>query len=69
MQYGFPKPKYENFPPIAHVETTNVCNLCCIHCPHTDTKNIIPNHSANYMKLPLSRRVVDEGSKYPGWSL
>ena len=65
MKYGFTKPEYESFPPIVHVETTNACNLRCIHCPHQDVKNIIPGYQAEFMKFETWQRVVDEVSQHP----
>ena len=32
MKYNFYKEEDKKFPPIVHLETTNVCNLKCIHC-------------------------------------
>lgn len=65
MRYGFLKPEDEIFPPIVHVETTNICNLRCIHCPHTDIHNIISNYSPQSIKMDLWKKIVDEVSQYP----
>lgn len=60
MNYGFQQPRDATFPPIVHVETTNACNLRCIHCPHHDVKAVIPDYQAQVMANPLWRRIVDE---------
>ena len=51
MTFGFLKPADESFPPIVHVETTNICNLRCIHCPHSDVHAAIPGYSAKTIDM------------------
>ena len=65
MEYGFLKPQDKIFPPIVHVETTNICNLRCIHCPHADVHNIFPDYTPQNISMDLWRRIVDEVSQYP----
>lgn len=65
QQYGFLKPSDKDFPPIVHVETTNVCNLKCIHCPQADPYNLVPDYKPQYLSLDLWQRIVDEVSRFP----
>lgn len=65
MEYGFLRPEHEEFPPIVHVETTNICNLKCIHCPHTDVYNVIPGYAPSSIKMDVWKKVVDEVARYP----
>ena len=64
MTFGFLKPADESFPPIVHVETTNICNLRCIHCPHSDVHAAIPGYSAKTIDMALWKRVVDEVAQH-----
>ncbi len=64
MEYGFLKSADAEFPPIVHVETTNICNLRCIHCPHSDVRRIIPEYEASTIAMPLWRRIVDEVAQH-----
>ncbi len=64
MEYGFLRPEDEIFPAIIHVETTNICNLRCIHCPHSDIKKI-PHYKPQSISMDLWRRIVDEVRLYP----
>lgn len=66
MKYGFIRPEDEIFPPIVHVENTNVCNLRCIHCPHYDIMKIVPNYKPHSIKMTLWKQIVDEVAQYPG---
>lgn len=65
MRYGFQKESDINFPPIVHVETTNICNLKCIHCPHNDIMNCIPDYKPQSISFELWKKIVDEVSQYP----
>jgi radical SAM protein with 4Fe4S-binding SPASM domain len=65
MEYGFLRQEDEIFPPIVHVENTNVCNLRCIHCPHHDILKIIPDYKPQSISMGLWREIVDEVSQYP----
>ena len=64
MNFGFLKPADESFPPIVHVETTNICNLRCIHCPHSDVHAAIPGYAAKTIDMALWKRVVDEVAQH-----
>ncbi|SKB67188.1 radical SAM additional 4Fe4S-binding SPASM domain-containing protein [Acetoanaerobium noterae] len=57
--------KVKNFPDITHVETTNVCNLKCIHCPQSDLSSI-PNYEPIYMELDIFKRIAMEIGKHNG---
>jgi len=65
LEYGFQQPEHASFPPIVHVETTNACNLRCIHCPHHDVKSVIPDYRASFMDLGLWKRVAEEVAAHP----
>ncbi len=65
MKYGFIKQEDEIFPPLVHVENTNVCNLGCIHCPHYDIMKIIPGYRPQSISMELWKRIVDEVAQYP----
>ncbi len=60
MEYDFRSGKDRSFPPIVHIETTNVCNLKCIHCPQSDPYNLIPGYSPQYIEWDLWTKIVDE---------
>ncbi len=60
MEYGFLRKEDEFFPPILHVETTNICNLRCIHCPHNDIYAAIPDYKPQSIKFDLWKKIVDE---------
>lgn len=57
--------KYEEFPKIVHVETTNVCNLKCIHCPQANL-SLIPNYKPEYIKYELYEKICLEVGKNHG---
>jgi len=65
-EFGFMEKEHEDFPPIVHVETTNVCNLRCIHCPHNDIYAAVPDYSPEYMPMELWKTIVDEVSQFNG---
>ena len=50
------------FPAIVHCETTNICNLKCIHCPHNDIFSAIPDYKPSNIDLNLWEQIVDEVS-------
>lgn len=62
--YDFLRPADREFPPIVHVETTNVCNIKCIHCPQADPYNLVPGYHPQHMAFDIWKRVVDEVAKY-----
>lgn len=62
--YGFQNNKEKEFPTMVHVETNNICNLRCIHCPQRDVKKLIPGYKPFSMPWKIFKKVVDEVSKY-----
>lgn len=65
MEYGFLKEQDREFPPIVHVETTNICNLRCIHCPHNNIYRTVPDYKPQSISMELWRKIVDEVCEYP----
>lgn len=63
MQYGFYGRLKEQFPSQIIVDTTEVCNLACIHCPHAQYNklNILDK---NFLDVELNAKMVDEVKKY-----
>ena len=63
--YGFKKLQGKTFPPMVFAEITNVCNLSCIHCPHTyvsKQKFYKPRH----MKFSVYKKIADEIAQFEG---
>lgn len=56
--------KYE-FPKIVHVETTNICNLKCIHCPHSNLESI-PNYKPENMNMNIFTNIAKEVGENKG---
>lgn len=63
-KYDFQKDADRDFPPIVHVETTNICNIKCIHCPQADPWNLVPGYRPETMKFDVWKKVVDEVAEY-----
>ncbi len=63
-KYGFSTEQASRFPQIVHVETTNVCNLKCIHCPQADPYALVPGYQPQNMTLETWTLVVDEVASY-----
>ena len=64
MQYGFLKQEHKLFPPIIHVENTNICNLKCIHCPQSDPYKLVENYKPSFMSNEIFYAIVDEMKNY-----
>lgn len=62
--YDFLEKGDEAFPRIVHIETTNVCNIKCIHCPQADPYNLIPGYKPQYIQMDVWKKVVDEVAEY-----
>jgi uncharacterized radical SAM superfamily Fe-S cluster-containing enzyme len=62
--YGFADEKARAFPQTIVVETTNVCNLRCIHCPQGQGFPDAPEYRAHYMPWDLYRKMIDEIAQY-----
>lgn len=59
MPYGFQKHLSVEFPSQIVVDTTERCNLACIHCPHADftAKGLLGNV---FLDVALHNKMVDE---------
>lgn len=57
--------KEKEFPRIVHVETTNVCNLKCIHCPQYDLSKL-ESYKPKYMDTFIFDKIVNEVSSHNG---
>lgn len=60
IRYGFLKREHQQFPPMVHVENTNICNIRCIHCPQADPFNLVPNYKPRTIDTALFQKVIDE---------
>lgn len=63
-QFGFPDRDHQVFPQTIVLETTNVCNLRCIHCPQGQGYPDRPEFKAGYMHWDVFTKVIDEISKH-----
>lgn len=57
--YGFYGRLSEGFPSQIILDTTEVCNLACIHCPHPDFKKS-PHYAGRSLDSELNAKVVEE---------
>jgi len=62
--YGFADEAARLFPQTIVVETTNVCNLRCIHCPQGQGLPESPGYKAQYMSWDVYKAMIDEIAKY-----
>ncbi|MFA5903087.1 MAG: radical SAM/SPASM domain-containing protein [Desulfobacula sp.] len=62
-QYGFQGRLKAEFPSQIIVDATEVCNLSCIHCPHSEFKRS-GNYGARYLDVKLHHKMVDEVREY-----
>ena len=58
MEYGFITDAHRHFPPIVHVENTNVCNIKCIQCPQSDPFRLVPGYKPQTMKMDVFEKIV-----------
>jgi MoaA/NifB/PqqE/SkfB family radical SAM enzyme len=58
-RYGFQGRLTAEFPSQIIVDTTEVCNLACIHCPHPEFKKS-SYYDARYLGTELNEKLVDE---------
>jgi uncharacterized radical SAM superfamily Fe-S cluster-containing enzyme len=63
-QYDFADEDARAFPQTIVLETTNVCNLRCIHCPQGQGYPDTPHYKATYMPWDQYKTVIDEIAKY-----
>lgn len=61
--YGFYDRLKADFPSQVIVDTTEVCNLACIHCPHPTFKKS-EFYSARYLEPELNAKMIDEVANY-----
>ncbi len=61
--YGFYGRLTAEFPSQIVVDTTEVCNLACIHCPHEKFKRSTA-YGGNYLDPELNKKIVDEVAEY-----
>jgi uncharacterized radical SAM superfamily Fe-S cluster-containing enzyme len=62
--YDFSSEDARAFPQTIIVETTNVCNLRCIHCPQGQGYPDSPDYHAEYMPWDVYKKMIDEISQY-----
>lgn len=62
-QYGFQGRLKAEFPSQIIVDATEVCNLACIHCPHSEFKRS-GQYAARYLDAELHHKMVDEVREY-----
>jgi len=58
-KYGFGGRLKEEFPSQIIVDVTEVCNLACTHCPHSDFVKS-PNYGARMLDPQLNKKMVNE---------
>ncbi len=62
--YGFEDSHARAFPQTIVVETTNVCNLRCIHCPQGQGLPECPHYRPEYMSWDVFKKMIDEISQH-----
>jgi len=60
VKFGFPDRNHELFPQTIVLETTNVCNLRCIHCPQGQGYPDRPDYKPEYMEWEVFTKLIDE---------
>src|SRR5258705_782485 len=58
-QYGFYDRLKAEFPSQVIIDTTEFCNLACIHCPHPEFK-VSEHYSGSSLDPELNAKAVDE---------
>lgn len=61
IEYGFQKHLSSKFPSQIIVDSTQFCNLACIHCPHPDFKKSNA-YSGAHLDIELHKKLIDEVS-------
>lgn len=59
--YGFQKHLTKEFPSQVIIDVTQMCNLACIHCPHSDFIHTEAYQATN-LDLKLHHKLIDEVS-------
>jgi len=57
--YGFKKHLQKKFPSQIIIDSTQFCNLECIHCPHPNFKNSNA-YSGSHLDIELHNKMIDE---------
>lgn len=60
QKFGFADQAAASFPQTIVLETTNVCNLRCIHCPQGQGYPERPDYVAAYMDWDVYTKAIDE---------
>jgi len=63
-RYGFLRKNNKDFPLMVHVETTNVCNIRCIHCPQSNPYRLVPSYKPQHIDFKIWKNIVDEVCRY-----
>jgi MoaA/NifB/PqqE/SkfB family radical SAM enzyme len=62
-RYGFHNRLKAEFPSQILVDVAEVCNLACIHCPHSDFKKS-EHYAGRYLDVGLNEKMVEEVRQY-----
>jgi MoaA/NifB/PqqE/SkfB family radical SAM enzyme len=60
VKFGFPDRAHEAFPQTIVLETTNVCNLRCIHCPQGQGYPDRADYKPEYIEWGVFTKAIDE---------
>lgn len=63
VRYGFHDRLRPEFPSQIIVDITEICNLSCIHCPHSDFKKT-EHYAGRHLDPELNSKMVDEVRSY-----
>lgn len=59
IKYGFQKHLSSEFPSQIIVDSTQFCNLACVHCPHPTFKKSSA-YSGSHLDIGLHKKLIDE---------
>ena len=59
IKYGFQKHLSSEFPSQILIDSTQFCNLACIHCPHSSFVNT-DAYSGAHLSVELHKKLIDE---------
>ncbi len=59
IKYGFRSEDEKEFPSMVHLETNNICNIKCIHCPQSDLSKL-PDYKPQSMGFEIFKKITDE---------
>lgn len=63
VRYGFYDRLRAEFPSQIIADITEVCNLACVHCPHSTFKKS-PHYAGRHLDPELNSKMVDEVRRY-----